>query len=38
VIATGGDAALIARGIDMIHRVDPTITFEGMRVLAVKNC
>ena len=37
VIATGGDAALIARGIDMIHRVDPTITFEGMRVSAIQN-
>jgi type III pantothenate kinase len=38
VIATGGDAALIARGIDIIDHVDPTITLEGMRVLAVKNC
>ncbi len=37
VIATGGDAALIARGIDMIDHVDPAITLEGMRYLAVKN-
>lgn len=37
IIATGGDAALIAKGVTEIHHVDPTITMEGLRFLAVEN-
>jgi type III pantothenate kinase len=37
IIATGGDAALIAKGVEMIHHVDPHLTMEGLRVLAVSN-
>lgn len=37
IIATGGDAALIARGVNGIDHVDPTLTLEGLRVLAVDN-
>lgn len=37
IIATGGDAALIAQGLPEIDHVDPTLTMEGMRVLAVQN-
>jgi type III pantothenate kinase len=34
VIATGGDAALIARGLPEIDLVDPDITLEGLRLVA----
>lgn len=34
VIATGGDAALIAQGLEEINRVDPDITLEGLRFIA----
>jgi type III pantothenate kinase len=37
IIATGGDAALIAKGVTEIHHVDPSITMEGLRFLAVAN-
>lgn len=35
IVATGGDAGLIARGIPEIDRVDPEITLEGIRRVAV---
>jgi type III pantothenate kinase len=34
IIATGGDAALIARGVPEIDRVDPDITLDGLRQVA----
>lgn len=37
VVATGGDAALIARGVPEIRCVDPNITLEGLRLIAVAN-
>ena len=37
IIATGGDAALIAQGVEEIHLVDQEITLEGLRHLAMKN-
>ena len=37
IIATGGDAALIAAGIDIITKVDPLLTQEGLRHLARRN-
>lgn len=37
VIATGGDAALIARGVPAIDHVDPDITLEGLRIVAGLN-
>lgn len=36
VIATGGDAALIARGVSEIDVVDPDITLDGLRQVAVR--
>jgi type III pantothenate kinase len=36
VIATGGDAALIARGLDEIDVVDPDITLDGLRQVAAR--
>jgi type III pantothenate kinase len=36
VIATGGDAELIARGVAEIDEVDPLITLEGIRQVAVR--
>lgn len=36
VIATGGDAALIARGISEIDAVDPDITLDGLRQVACR--
>ncbi len=36
IIATGGDAALIARGMDEIDTVDPDITLDGLRQVAVR--
>lgn len=37
IVATGGDAALIARGLPEIHAVDPDLTLEGIRLAAVRN-
>lgn len=36
IIATGGDAALIARGVPEIHTVDPDITLDGLRQVAAR--
>jgi type III pantothenate kinase len=36
VIATGGDAALISKGVQEIHKVDPEITLEGLRLVACR--
>lgn len=36
IIATGGDAALIARGLEEIDVVDPDITLEGLRRVAAR--
>jgi type III pantothenate kinase len=36
IIATGGDAALIARGVKEIDVVDPDITLDGLRQVAVR--
>jgi type III pantothenate kinase len=33
-VATGGDAALIARGVPEINRVDPDLTLHGLRLIA----
>jgi len=37
IIATGGDAGLIARGLPDIGKVDPDLTLEGLRLAAVRN-
>jgi type III pantothenate kinase len=37
IVATGGDAALIARGLPEIRVVDPDLTLEGLRLAAVRN-
>ncbi|RYD60322.1 MAG: type III pantothenate kinase [Verrucomicrobiaceae bacterium] len=37
IVATGGDAALIAKGLPEIQYVDPDITLEGIRLAALKN-
>jgi type III pantothenate kinase len=37
IVATGGDAALIARGLPEIQAVDPDLTLEGLRLAAVRN-
>jgi len=37
VIATGGDAELIARGNSLFNAVDPDLTLHGLRILAVRN-
>lgn len=37
IVATGGDAALIARGLPEIQIVDPDLTLEGIRLSAVRN-
>lgn len=37
IVATGGDAALIARGLPEIRHVDPDLTLEGLRLAAVRN-
>lgn len=37
VVATGGDAALIARGVPVIGKVDPDITLDGLRLIANRN-
>ena len=36
VIATGGDAALVARGTDLFDVVNPTLTLEGLREIGKK--
>ncbi|MES2476239.1 MAG: type III pantothenate kinase [Verrucomicrobiota bacterium] len=36
VIATGGDAALISRGVPEIDKVDPDITLDGLRQVAAR--
>jgi type III pantothenate kinase len=36
IIATGGDAALIARGVAEIDEVDPDITLDGLRQVAAR--
>ena len=36
IIATGGDAALIARGLSEIQSVDPDITLDGLRQVAAR--
>lgn len=36
IIATGGDAALIARGVPEIDAVDPDITLDGLRQVAAR--
>lgn len=36
IIATGGDAALIARGVQEIDAVDPDITLDGLRQVAAR--
>ncbi len=36
IIATGGDAALIARGLPEIDAVDPDITLDGLRQVALR--
>ena len=36
VVATGGDAALIARGVSEIDAVDPDITLDGLRQVAAR--
>jgi len=36
IIATGGDAALIARGVKEIDAVDPDITLDGLRQVAAR--
>lgn len=37
VIATGGDAALITRGLEEIHHLAPDLTLEGLRIIASLN-
>lgn len=37
IVATGGDAALIARGLPEIQFVDPELTLEGIRLAAIRN-
>ncbi|MEK7948888.1 type III pantothenate kinase [Luteolibacter soli] len=37
IVATGGDAALIAQGLPEIQYVDPDLTLEGIRLAALKN-
>ena len=37
VVATGGDAALIARGLPEIDHLDPDLTLDGLRLAAILN-
>jgi type III pantothenate kinase len=37
VLATGGLAPLLAEGTDVIERVDPELTLEGLRLIAARN-
>ncbi len=36
IVATGGDAALIARGVPDIQAVDPDLTLDGLRLVAAR--
>jgi len=36
IVATGGDAALIARGVPEIQAVDPDLTLDGLRLVAAR--
>jgi len=36
IVATGGDAALIAQGVPEIQAVDPDITLDGLRHVAAR--
>jgi type III pantothenate kinase len=36
IIATGGDAALIARGVPEIQAVDHDLTLDGLRLVAAR--
>ena len=36
IVATGGDAALIAHGVPEIQAVDPDITLDGLRDVAAR--
>lgn len=36
IIATGGDAPMIARGLPEIHTVDPDVTLDGLRLIAAR--
>jgi type III pantothenate kinase len=36
IIATGGDAPMIARGLPEIHSVDPDLTLDGLRIIAAR--
>jgi type III pantothenate kinase len=35
VVATGGQARLVARGLSLIHKVNPLLTLEGVRIIAL---
>jgi type III pantothenate kinase len=37
IIATGGDARLIARDLDLFHAVDPLLTLRGLQIISEKN-
>jgi type III pantothenate kinase len=37
VVATGGDAALIAKGLELFDVVDPLLTLRGLLLIAEKN-
>jgi type III pantothenate kinase len=37
VVGTGGLAPLLAEGTDIIERIDPELTLEGLRMLAGRN-
>ena len=37
VVGTGGLAPLLAEGTDIIERIDPELTLEGLRILAGRN-
>lgn len=37
IVATGGDAALIAKGLDLFDAVDPLLTLRGLQVIAERN-
>lgn len=37
VVATGGDAEIIAAGLPEIHHIHPTLTLEGLRLIALRS-
>lgn len=37
VVATGGDAAVIASGMKEIHAIHPTLTLEGLRIIGARS-